>query len=161
MIYVTAWGHTIVGHVEMIWNHQEPWWYLFSILNSCLDPQSCCGIKWLYYLRFMLSPKAMWISLVCCHWKPNWCLWSMLLTKCQVDVSDLFNHHRSCDISVYVTSLACLSPWLYCNTDEDITKDHANLCGLYHHLKPWWCTWSMLLHEFMGWTPTVDHIDCL
>lgn len=95
----------------------------------------------------MLSLKAKLMSVV------------YAITKCQVDVSDLFSHHRSCDISVYVTSLACLSPWRYCNTDEDITKDHANLCGLYHHLKPWWCTWSMLLHEFLGWTPTVDHID--
>lgn len=61
----------------------------------------------------------------------------MTVTKCQVDVSDLFSHHRSCDINVYAISLACLSPWHYCNTDEDIAKDHANLCGLYHHLKPW------------------------
>lgn len=73
----------------------------------------------------MLSLKAKLMSVV------------YAVTKCQVDVSDLFSHHRSCDINVYAISLACLSPWHYCNTDEDITKDHANLCDLYHHLKPW------------------------
>lgn len=46
----------------------------------------------------MLSLKAKLMSVV------------YAVTKCQVDVSDLFSQHRSCDISVYVTSLACLSP---------------------------------------------------
>lgn len=49
------------------------------------------------------------------------------VTKCQVDVSDLFRHLRSCDNSACATPLACWSPWRYCNPDEDIPKPSKSL----------------------------------